>query len=186
MEEWNGSLAEIFRDLTISSPPHIIKKLNGCSDQHVRRIAMYVQIVVYRDGKREFCVPIPESGASIGRDAGNAVQLPLPEISKKHAFLKRTPKGWHIKDLGSRNGLYVNGIKAPEAVLQEGSKLRIGPYTLLVIEIDETALLSKPVMNIDFSDEAEQPTIPPQGIKKHTRATSIPTKPDSPHKTSRS
>lgn len=147
---------------------------------------MYVQIVVYRDGKREFCVPIPESGASIGRDAGNAVQLPLPEISKKHAFLKRTSKGWHIKDLGSRNGLYVNGIKVPEAVLQEGARLRIGPYTLLVIEIDETAFLSKPVMNIDFSDEAEQPTMPPQAIHKLSGATTASTKSTSTHKTTRS
>jgi pSer/pThr/pTyr-binding forkhead associated (FHA) protein len=127
---------------------------------------VYVQIVVYRDGKQEFCVPITESGASIGRDPGNAVQLPLPEISKKHAFLKRTSKGWHVKDLGSRNGLYVNGIKVPEAVLAEGARLRIGPYTLQVIEIDETELLAKPIMNIDFSDEAEQPTMPPQRIRK--------------------
>lgn len=127
---------------------------------------MYVQIVVYRNGKQEFCVPISESGASIGRDAGNAVQLPLPEVSKKHAFLKRTPKGWHVKDLGSRNGLYVNGIKAPEAVLTEGARLRIGPYTLLVIEIEEDSTLNSPVMNIDFSDEAEQPTMPPQRFNK--------------------
>ena len=127
---------------------------------------MQVQIVVYRNGKQEFCVPITEAGAGIGRDAGNAVQLPLPEISKKHAYLKRTPKGWHVKDLGSRNGIYVNGIKAPEAVLPVGARLGIGPYTLLVIEFDEDSTLNNPVMNIDFSDDAEQPTMPPQRIYK--------------------
>ncbi len=142
---------------------------------------MQVQIVVYRNGKQEFCVPITESGAGIGRDAGNAIQLPLPEISKKHAFLKRTSKGWHVKDLGSRNGLYVNGIKAPEAVLQDGARLRIGPYTLLVIEIDEESAPEKPVMHIDFSDEAEQPTMPPQGIKNISGANTTPA-----HKTPRS
>lgn len=143
---------------------------------------MQVQVVVYRDGKQELCVPITESGAGIGRDPGNAVQLPLPEISKKHAFLKRTSKGWHVKDLGSRNGLFVNGIKVPEAVLHEGARLRIGPYTLLVIEVDESATLDKPVMHIDLSPSAEHPTIPPQGPKKYTRATTASPKHMSTHK----
>ena len=48
---------------------------------------MQVRIVVYRNEKKELCVPITESGAGIGRDAGNPVQLSSPEVSKRHAFL---------------------------------------------------------------------------------------------------
>jgi hypothetical protein len=51
----------------------------------------------------------------------------------------------------------------------------------LVIELDEASAPEKPVMHIDFSDEAEQPTMPPQGIKNISGANTTPA-----HKTPRS
>lgn len=122
---------------------------------------MQARIVVYRNGKQELCVPVAEAGAGIGRDAGNPVQLSLPEVSKQHAFVQRTPKGWHVRDLNSRNGLFVNGSKVREALLNDGDKLTIGPYTL-VFEIAEAAAPYKPMLQIDVSANAEQQTMPAQ------------------------
>ena len=120
---------------------------------------MEARVVVYRDGKLDLCVPIPESGAHIGRDPGNPVQLSRPEVSKKHAFLQPTPKGWCIKDLGSRNGLFVNGRRVGEAVLQDSDQLTIGPYTL-VFEIGAADRPCKPRLEIDLSGNAALQTIP--------------------------
>jgi pSer/pThr/pTyr-binding forkhead associated (FHA) protein len=128
---------------------------------------MAVRLVVYRDGKPELCVPLIESGASIGRGPGNAVQLPLPDVSKRHAFLQHTPRGWCIRDLDSRNGLFLNGIKAREGILQEGDRLVIGPYTL-VFQISEAAQTYKPVLQIDVSDDALKQTLPAERSKKST------------------
>jgi len=119
------------------------------------------RVVVYRNEKQELCVPLAEAGTGIGRDAGNEVQLTLPEVSKRHAFLQRTPQGWCVRDLESRNGLFVNGKKVREAVLQDGDRLTIGPYTL-VFQIAEAAQNYKPVLQIDVSDNAEQQTMPAQ------------------------
>jgi pSer/pThr/pTyr-binding forkhead associated (FHA) protein len=119
------------------------------------------RIVVYRDGKQELCVPIDEAGAGIGRDSGNEVQLSLPEVSKRHAHLQRTAQGWRVQDLNSRNGLFVNGAKVREAVLKDGDRLTVGPYTL-VFEIAEAAQPYRPVIQIDVSDNAEQRTMPAQ------------------------
>ena len=119
---------------------------------------MQARVVVYRNGKQELCVPVAEAGAGIGRDSGNEVQLMLPEVSKRHAFLQRTPKGWCVKDLDSRNGLFVNGSKVREAVLQDGDRLMIGPYTL-VFEIEEASQHYKPVLQIDVSANSEQQTM---------------------------
>lgn len=120
---------------------------------------MQARVVVYLNGKRELCVPITDSGAGIGRDLGNAVQLSLPEVSKRHAHLQWTPQGWSVKDLDSRNGLFVNGKKAREAVLKDGDKLLVGPYEL-VLEIEEAAQPYKPILQINGSDDAAQQTIP--------------------------
>lgn len=119
---------------------------------------MQARIVVYKAGKQELCVPVAESGTGIGRDAGNPVQLSSPEVSKQHAFLKRTKIGWCIQDLDSRNGLFVNGNKVREAVLQDGDQLVVGPYTL-VFEIADAAAHYKPVIKIDVSTSAEQQTM---------------------------
>ena len=125
---------------------------------------MQARIVVFRNEKQELCVPITESGAGIGRDAGNAVQLSLPEVSKRHAALQHTPKGWSVLDLDSRNGLFVNGRKVREAMLQDGDRMMIGPYTL-VFQIAEAAQPYKPVIQIDVSDNAEQQTLPAKRSK---------------------
>lgn len=122
---------------------------------------MQARIVVFRNGKQELCVPVAETGTGIGRDSGNPVQLSLPEVSKQHAFLQRTHKGWLIRDLDSRNGLFVNGSKVMEAFLQDGDRLQIGPYTL-VFEIAEAAQHYRPVIQIDVSDNAALQTMPAQ------------------------
>jgi len=121
------------------------------------------RLVVYRNGKQELCVPVAESGAGIGRDSGNPVQLSLPEVSKQHAFLQRTSKGWLIRDLDSRNGLFVNGSKVREAVLKDGDRLMIGPYTL-VFEIAGAAQPYTPKLQIDVTDNAVHQTMPAQRI----------------------
>ncbi len=125
---------------------------------------MQARIVVFRNEKQELCVPITESGAGIGRDAGNAVQLSLPEVSKRHAALQHTHKGWSVRDLDSRNGLFVNGKKVRESVLRDGDRLMIGPYTL-VFQIAEATQPYKPVLQIDVSDNAEQQTLPTKRSK---------------------
>ena len=122
---------------------------------------MQVRIVVYRNGKKELCVPITESGAGIGRDLGNPVQLSLPEVSKRHALVQKTAQGWCVLDLDSRNGLFVNGSKVKEAILQNGDRLMIGPYTL-VFEIEQASQPYTPVLHIDVSANAEQQTMPAQ------------------------
>lgn len=119
---------------------------------------MQARLVVYRDGKQELCAPVVASGSGIGRDSGNAVQLILPEISKRHAFLQRTSKGWCIRDLNSRNGLLLNDKKVLEAMLVDGDRLTIGPYTL-VFEIERAAQPYKPILNIDVSESNEEKTM---------------------------
>lgn len=119
---------------------------------------MQARLVVYRNGKQELCAPIVASGTNIGRDSDNAVQLLLPEVSKRHAFLQLTQKGWCIRDLNSRNGLFVNDKQVQEAILQDGDRLLIGPYTL-VFEIEKAAQPYNPILHIDVSDNNAEQTM---------------------------
>ena len=122
---------------------------------------MQARLVVYKDGKPDLSVPVTTSGAGIGREAGNHVQLASPEVSKRHAFLQHTAAGWCIRDLESRNGLFVNGKRVRETIVQGGDQLTVGPYTLL-FETDSPGSQYKPRIEIDMSSNIAKQTMAAQ------------------------
>ena len=62
----------------------------------------------------------------IGRGLECDVVLSDPLSSRVHAVIERRGGAWFIRDAGSRNGTLVNGQKADEAQLIDGSAVRIG------------------------------------------------------------
>lgn len=65
----------------------------------------------------------------IGRDLDNDIVLADPTISSRHAVLTRRDGAWWIEDLGSRNGVEVNGAPlAPTVpfVVRSGDSIGIG------------------------------------------------------------
>ncbi|MEM8748382.1 MAG: FHA domain-containing protein, partial [Actinomycetota bacterium] len=46
---------------------------------------------------------------TIGRDPGHEIVLDAPAVSRAHAVVERTPHGYSLRDLASRNGTFLNG-----------------------------------------------------------------------------
>jgi pSer/pThr/pTyr-binding forkhead associated (FHA) protein len=65
------------------------------------------RLVSLVDG-REY--PVPEAGLTIGRESGCDVVLPHKQVSRKHAMITPTLRGYELKDMSS-NGVFVNGTK---------------------------------------------------------------------------
>jgi FHA domain-containing protein len=63
---------------------------------------------------------------TIGSIGGNTVVLADPAVSRKHLGIKRIGSGYELADLGSSNGVYVNGQRVPKRLLQTGDIIRIG------------------------------------------------------------
>lgn len=57
-------------------------------------------------------------------------------VSRQHASLERTPKGFVVQDRGSRYGTFLNGHPVPPsgALATFGSVLRVGAVLLLLVE----------------------------------------------------
>lgn len=71
----------------------------------------------------------------IGRHESCKIRIASGEVSKQHCRLKHKEGGLHAKDLGSRNGTFVNDkILDKEVLLKPGDLLRVGPMTFLVSE----------------------------------------------------
>lgn len=70
---------------------------------------------------------------TVGRQAGNDLQLDDQKISRQHASIHCTNNGCQITDLNSSNGTYVDGEKLLPNIasaLIPGSTVKIGSYTL--------------------------------------------------------
>lgn len=63
---------------------------------------------------------------TIGSVAGNTVLLTDTGVSRKHIGIKRVEGGWELADLGSTNGVYVNGEKVARRKLEVGDVIRVG------------------------------------------------------------
>jgi pSer/pThr/pTyr-binding forkhead associated (FHA) protein len=64
--------------------------------------------------------------AVVGRDADCDVVLSSRSVSRKHAILERRGDAWVVRDLGSANGLFVEGKRTSEASIASGTSLRFG------------------------------------------------------------
>lgn len=65
--------------------------------------------------------------ATIGREAGNTIQLSNDNtVSRRHARLLQQGHGWVIRDEGSSNGTWVNGVRVTEHPLRPGDEIQIG------------------------------------------------------------
>jgi hypothetical protein len=67
----------------------------------------------------------------IGRSRDCDVTVDDPNISRKHAAVKRSGQGWVVEDLGSTNGVLVNSrrIGAPQP-LHPGDRIELGTSEL--------------------------------------------------------
>ena len=69
----------------------------------------------------------------VGRGAGCDIALADETVSRRHAQLLFRDGGWIVQDLGSRNGLTVNGVAVGRAAVQPGDRLGLG---MTVVEVD--------------------------------------------------
>ncbi|MCU0914735.1 MAG: FHA domain-containing protein [Planctomycetes bacterium] len=70
-------------------------------------------------------------GTLIGRDPACDVVIDTMEVSRRHARLFCAPSGqWILEDLGSTNGLYVNGQRVESSGIGPGDVAKIGPAYL--------------------------------------------------------
>ncbi len=71
--------------------------------------------------------PLVGNAYTIGREPGNDIVVPDASVSSRHARISRTPDGFAIEDLGSRNGTFVNGEPVKQAVaLADNDMVRLG------------------------------------------------------------
>ncbi len=86
-------------------------------------------------------INLSKSSTVIGRKPECDVVIASPKVSREHCRIDITDQTASITDLGSRNGIFVNGQKTDKAQLKSGDKLAIGPLGF-VVRTDAAAAIS--------------------------------------------
>ncbi len=85
-----------------------------------------------RDGlNRGQITPLGEKPIVLGREVDCDIQILDKGASRHHAELFRVGEMCFIRDLGSRNGTYVNDEPVKEELLREGDRIGIGGASLV-------------------------------------------------------
>jgi pSer/pThr/pTyr-binding forkhead associated (FHA) protein len=73
-------------------------------------------------------VPLDGDRITLGSADSNDLAVPADRrLSRLHAVFERYPAGWCVRDLGSRNGTFVNGVRIwHERALADGDEIRAG------------------------------------------------------------
>ena len=72
---------------------------------------------------------------SLGRGPGVDLAFPDPAMSKEHACLEWAGGGLRLRDLGSMNGVRVNGAEVQVCDLKHGDRFQLGAHVFqLVLE----------------------------------------------------
>ena len=79
-------------------------------------------------------ITLGEKDIIIGRTSECDIQIMANNVSRRHARISYTNEEYRIEDLGSTNGLYVNGVKVERCVLRKHDVLEIGGMKILFIE----------------------------------------------------
>lgn len=102
--------------------------------------------LVVEDGRQAgLRVPIPEGELLLGRVPGEGVQIDDGRCSRRHAVLRRRGSSLEIEDLGSRNGIRVNGADVRSRQLFPGDRVAIGD-TVMRIEGQTSPVPKIPVL----------------------------------------
>src|SRR5207302_1227419 len=119
-----------------------------------------MKLIIEDDEGRKTVVPVVREEITIGRQDGNTIRLTERNVSRRHARLVKENGNLLIEDLGSYNGVRVNGEKiSGPTKIKEGDLVEIGDYDLGIQgKLDATAPTPP-------GSAPKQSTIPPGTVK---------------------
>jgi pSer/pThr/pTyr-binding forkhead associated (FHA) protein len=121
---------------------------------------LHAGLIVQRDGKLHGIRPWEKDELVAGRAPECDVVLADAGVSRRHATFTRSGGRYLLRDLGSVNGVYVNGQRAKEHALGVGDVIRIESFELTFV-LDHTPIGS----------EVSGPVVGPSPTLETARAT---------------
>jgi len=100
-------------------------------------------------------VELDPRGLVLGRAETCDVVLSEDSVSRQHARISQDPFGrWILEDLGSQNGIIINGQRIQAQAMVAQQKIEMGTFSLELVVAEETTPPSSVVATLNIMDEA--------------------------------
>jgi predicted component of type VI protein secretion system len=123
--------------------------------------------------------PLSKTNNIIGRDTESDIQIDERQVSRQHAEIAYTNYGYMIRDLGSKNGTFLNGqvVSQEPQLIRNGDEIGIALYAKLTfVAEDATAPVfrekQKPGIKMDLAAKRVwvmgKEAVPPLSLAQYT------------------
>jgi adenylate cyclase len=102
------------------------------------------EMMAWLETRREERVPV-SGHCTFGRTPGNTIVLQTPKISRRHAMIHEQDSEFWVVDLGSTNGIQINGKRVTHPVrLQDGDHIQMPGASFMFRQVAKAAVTVEP------------------------------------------
>ncbi len=117
---------------------------------------MVVNLVLVSKNGDQKTFPLPSNVTVIGRRRNCDLWIPLDSVSRRHCQLSLEDGTLKVRDLGSRNGTFLNGRRIREEVAHAGDRIQIGPV-VFTLQVDGKPARITPPASTPRAEKAARP-----------------------------
>jgi pSer/pThr/pTyr-binding forkhead associated (FHA) protein len=134
---------------------------------------MNVNLVLFKKSGESKNFTLPSAVTVVGRRQDCDLCVPLMVVSRRHCELNQDQGQLRLRDLGSRNGTFVNGRRVEETQLNPGDEIQIGPVKFGVqidgeptkLKISDSAIIQPPEHIAEFEQDSAANEEKPKGTR---------------------
>ncbi len=119
-----------------------------------------VTITVPEKNAQPYRFQLDRQVVTLGRGSENDIAIESASVSVHHAEMRRIEGGYELRDIGSTNGIKLDGVRLDLIPLRSGATVKIGDVSFDFMLTDEeiSALArEKPIESSPITREAEVP-----------------------------
>ena len=120
---------------------------------------MEVNLVLFKNNGEHKSFSLPDNVTVIGRRHDCDLRIPLLSVSRRHCQLVSNEDTLKVRDLGSRNGTFINRKRTEETIVRPGDYLKIGPLTFLLQINGKPEEISPPAPAVKKQPEQAEPLL---------------------------
>ena len=70
----------------------------------------------------------------VGRDSDCDIQINAPSVSREHCVIEHMDGDYHLRDLDSTGGTWIDGKRITEVRIEDGIEIQVGPALLRFVD----------------------------------------------------
>ena len=107
----------------------------GCDTLVGAGESILVEIIVRLRNREIYRFELKGDRATVGRSPDCEITIDNPAVSRRHFRFEYDGRGFLVRDLGSANGIFVNGKRVQMARVKHGTDVVLGKFTLQLIHL---------------------------------------------------